>query len=520
MHPGAVFSLLLALWAASPVSSRPTPSWAGDSNSRGGSGSNSDRDRPGQWDGGVMERQISLTLQRQLLKHLDLKKCVEGRLSVSWSPLSAHDIPRREWNDAFLHCRSCKGYSPTFLLQPEGPVEFVRYRPSNDPALSAPSSSAFARAESSLAHSWTRFAHVLERERVRAHHSNQKDAAGVGAGVGVLGGGAGGGASAPLKTGAWLQKAAQQGEMCTDGLKLSPPDPFASPAINEDGTDIGMGEEYVEVYDHDAETGFATFSVHTACLSITERLFERRRRQGPGNASGGERGPKPTSPGDLYDAINRQSRDSQIPNTTYFSVDWPHGCYGAQACQGNDCEWMQKSWMCADPLGTFDPIDPRDVPDMTAFILAHLQPVTEREDEEEAAAASNKPSPSPCPPPSPLERLSIELLYHMTSYLPFADTLTLARTSTRLHRRLLTQRWWRDALVAGDVVGFLWDLNPARCRAKDREAHATSKAWDWRALAHQLAVRDCFDSGHAFHDAPWPLRNRQRIWKIVVDVGL
>ncbi|KAI9803928.1 MAG: hypothetical protein M1826_004938 [Phylliscum demangeonii] len=301
-----------------------------------------------------------------------------------------------------------------------------------------------------------------------------------------------------------------------NGLKPSPSDPFACSGFG-DGLNVMSNAdlvEDVEVYQHDAKTGFATLPVHSACLSIAERVFERRRRQGPGNASGGGGGLKPTSLEGLYDAVNRQSGDSQTLNTFVAAVNWPHGYYGAQACHGKGLVWtLETKWMCADPF---------DASNLTAFILTQLSPVAEKKEEgQEAAAALDQPSPSPPAPPSALERLPSELLDHMTSYLPFAATLALARCSTRLHHRLLTQRWWREAVIAGDAVGFLWDLDPVQCRAKDRGAHTTDKAWDWRALARQLAARDCFDHGQAAgHDVPGPLRNRQRIWKIVFDVSL
>ncbi|KAI9820568.1 MAG: hypothetical protein M1826_000871 [Phylliscum demangeonii] len=276
----------------------------------------------------------------------------------------------------------------------------------------------------------------------------------------------------------------EEDERDDDGMRL----PYSGPWV------ITPDEMEIEVYHHDAG-GYAYFPLHNACLSIAERVFERRRRNGPG--------PKPTSPEGLYDGINRQSRDSESTHVVACAVNWPHGCYGAQALQGESWDWM--------------PDDGTEVPGLTTFILAHLQPVTAEEEEEDVVAAnSNKSSP---PPPSLLEGLPTELLDRTEFFLPFADTLALSRTSTRLHRRLLTQTWWRKALIAGDAVGYLWDLDPGLCRSKDTDPDATDKPWDWRALARQFATRNCFDDTHnGFNDAPRGLRNRQRIWKILVDV--
>ncbi|KAI9825714.1 MAG: hypothetical protein M1826_006898 [Phylliscum demangeonii] len=283
---------------------------------------------------------------------------------------------------------------------------------------------------------------------------------------------------------------------------------------------VGSLADEVPVYRHDARTGFAAIPMHTACLSIAERIFERRQRPSARNApAGGASGPQPTSLERLYDSVNRQSGSREGATGFAFAVNWPHGCYGAQACQGERGTWAPgdgTDWFCADPI---------HVPGLTAFLLAHLQPITTKDDNDDdnatasaASAASHQHSPTP--PPSRLEGLPTELLEQLTSYLPFAATLALARTSTRLHARLLTQTWWREALIAGDAVAYLWDLDPAQCRAKDRDRHrhrhrhpADDQPWDWRALA-----RSCLDLG-CFHHAPPPgLRNRHRIWKIAVDV--
>ncbi|KAI9814506.1 MAG: hypothetical protein M1826_002253 [Phylliscum demangeonii] len=297
-----------------------------------------------------------------------------------------------------------------------------------------------------------------------------------------------------------------------DGFKASASDLPAGPISCEGSFGVMIGSHSVEVYHHDTESGCASFPVHTACLSIADRIFERRRRQEPADARRSASQLKPTSLDSLYDAINRQSRDRK-PEILPCAVNWPHECYGARALQGQSWCWMPgdgTEWLCADPL---------NVPGLTPFILAQLPPVTEEQNDDGAAAAVAANPLSPPPSPSALECLPTELLEHTLSYLPFADTLALSRTSTRLHHRLLTQAWWRDALIAGDAVGYLWDLDPAQCRAKDTDLDAAAKRWDWRALARHLANRDCFDGAKAgLKEVPRSLRNRQRIWKILVDV--
>ncbi|KAI9833530.1 MAG: hypothetical protein M1826_007144 [Phylliscum demangeonii] len=322
----------------------------------------------------------------------------------------------------------------------------------------------------------------------------------------------------------WLEDFHLIGRACnrTDGPKNSPSKFRNRLAFWAEGYFINLGSSKKEVYRHDAG-GFAYFPVHIACLSIAERIFEQRRRRGPGDASDTGRGTKPTCLESLYDRVNRQSHDDESPRDFHCAVNWPHGYYGAQACQGQKMVVeagrrnrgpSQESghverperWLCADPVY---------VPDLTNFILSHLQPVRAKDDDDVTAAMNNLTPRSLSPP----ECLPTDLLDHTASYLSFADTLALARISKRLHQRLLTQKWWREALIAGDAVGYLWDLDPVHCRTKDTDTDAAAKPWDWRALARQLAARDCFDDAHAgFKHTPRGLRNRQRIWKILLDV--
>lgn len=84
----------------------------------------------------------------------------------------------------------------------------------------------------------------------------------------------------------------------------------------------------IDVYYHRKPSGFADFPIHVACLSIVERVVERRRRQGYID--------KPTSLEEMYERINSVSADSQTARGDLFpySVAWSHGYYGAEDCQG------------------------------------------------------------------------------------------------------------------------------------------------------------------------------------------
>lgn len=173
-------------------------------------------------------------------------------------------------------------------------------------------------------------------------------------------------------------------------------------------------------------------------------------------------------------------------------------------------------WLCADPL---------NIPSLTNCILRHLReaPVGDTDDfaqitqPSDAVPELSSPSLSPVaakpPPQSRLEFLPLELLSAILFYLPFPSALILSHTSKTLHKRLLTQTFWRDVLIAGDAIGYLWDLDGTACRAKQNSIHS----WDWKSLVRELARRDCFEDGREFKDVPKGLRNRQRIWKVLID---
>lgn len=82
-----------------------------------------------------------------------------------------------------------------------------------------------------------------------------------------------------------------------------------------------------EVYFHRPELGdLADFPVHVACLSIAERVTERRRRQ--------EKFNKPTSLEEMYDAINSDSRHGPSEDLAPALTCWSHNYYGAGPLQG------------------------------------------------------------------------------------------------------------------------------------------------------------------------------------------
>lgn len=81
-----------------------------------------------------------------------------------------------------------------------------------------------------------------------------------------------------------------------------------------------------------------------------------------------------------------------------------------------------------------------------------------------------------------LESLPNEIIKQIVSFLPVTTTLTMKYCSKCLASKVsLDQMFWRNGLIAGDLVPWLWDLDVKECHVKDR-----SGSWDWKQLAQTL----------------------------------
>ncbi len=195
--------------------------------------------------------------------------------------------------------------------------------------------------------------------------------------------------------------------------------------------------------------------------------------------------------------------------------------------------------MWADPVT----IRPHGV---TNYILSLLQPSeeTDRGHLKRSVGSGSKKHLDPASHhgKSWLESLPVELLLEIVSYLPTTAVLRLRRCSTTLLAQIaIDQRFWRDRLVFGELIGWLFDLDWNQCRAKDR---SDSVMWDWKRLALLLgqnaftnelmdlsekAPSTSVDWGRflackqlavseGMENQPLGLRNRRRIWKILEGI--
>jgi hypothetical protein len=116
-------------------------------------------------------------------------------------------------------------------------------------------------------------------------------------------------------------------------------------------------------------------------------------------------------------------------------------------------------------------------------------------------------------PRAGLAWLPSEILSHIRSFLPLSSVFTMMRSSKTIYAKMpLDQNFWRARLIAGDAVGYLWDLSHDPLPKE----WGTVGSRDWRNLTEKLLLTGSFEE--SFDDAPIGLRNRRRIWRIVSQI--
>ncbi|KAI1267530.1 hypothetical protein F5Y18DRAFT_424637 [Xylariaceae sp. FL1019] len=140
------------------------------------------------------------------------------------------------------------------------------------------------------------------------------------------------------------------------------------------------------------------------------------------------------------------------------------------------------------------------------------------------------------------EELYRRVLEHL---MPFdADESTIrknhfTRSSISLEcSRILTPLWWRDQLLSGNLIPWIFDLNLKNVQEfrkatfyddlVDAERHLQEKShifdensWDWELLVRHLAQPDVFENRGRLHGCKVSgLWNRRRIWKLLDNARL
>ena len=150
--------------------------------------------------------------------------------------------------------------------------------------------------------------------------------------------------------------------------------------------------------------------------------------------------------------------------------------------------------------------DSREVPSVTSFLVSRLRPVCK---------AVSYTLPWAQTFVKNLNRLPVELVHlilneflHPSRHLPLECT------------RVIPPSFWRDALVVGRAVPWLWDIDMATCYQKDRQSPGSdSEEWDWELLVRTLSQKDVLDNiykpENPMYGAPRGLLKRRCIWRNV-----
>ena len=75
---------------------------------------------------------------------------------------------------------------------------------------------------------------------------------------------------------------------------------------------------------------------------------------------------------------------------------------------------------------------------------------------------------------------------------------------------------WRQALAEG-YLPWLWELDSAAIAQKEA-SKPHGQEWNWELLVRQLAQVNLHEPKIILMDLPLGLRNRRRIWRIIVDM--
>ncbi|KAK6508697.1 hypothetical protein TWF506_010775 [Arthrobotrys conoides] len=251
--------------------------------------------------------------------------------------------------------------------------------------------------------------------------------------------------------------------------------------------------------------------VHTACLAITARLLAWRR---PYTDSAYARAfGIPTNIQQLYDAIKEAKRRQ---SSVLVNIEWPHLYYGARSQWSTP--WMAElgqEWLAANPIYVPDYIE------YTATILSLLrppfrpfpQPAATRLSNGVAAPHTNGIASGLTSPPShhsTFETLPGPVYDEIRDNLDIHSIQCLRSCSSKVRNSIaLTPRFWKDRLLSGEAVPWLWDIDTAQVELADVDN-------DWGGLVRALRM----PGRYLDQRLPIGLRNRIRIFKIVEEIRL
>ncbi|ORY55514.1 uncharacterized protein BCR38DRAFT_125512 [Pseudomassariella vexata] len=157
-------------------------------------------------------------------------------------------------------------------------------------------------------------------------------------------------------------------------------------------------------------------------------------------------------------------------------------------------------------------VSPFKIPDLTAKIVAYLQKMPENYDWNDY--------PEKVEFRSRWEKLAPEL----------QDILCLAlqpfRNAPLRGTRFHLSTWWRDQLLGGFIIPWLWDLNKDELEKSHPALFdpETEQDWDWERLVRELSRNKAFTAqgllGSLEIKQKNGLMNRRRLWKLLRNTRL
>ncbi|KAH8669504.1 hypothetical protein BGZ60DRAFT_407612 [Tricladium varicosporioides] len=217
------------------------------------------------------------------------------------------------------------------------------------------------------------------------------------------------------------------------------------------------------------------FPIHCKCLTLVERVVKRKNfPSSEGSVSG------VAAIQYFYESLNtlrsivREDQDG----VTGKGIEWKHDYYGARRFWF-DSWTMEPGWefLCADPF---------EIATLTDYLLSNLEFIPAQEVRQKPLVSNKIQQVERDCSLAALDALPIELLNKMVAFLPISSILRLHRTNQKLKNKIsLNQTFWRDQLVSGRTVPFIWDLDREACLQKDNEA-PNNMYWDWKALTRNL----------------------------------
>jgi hypothetical protein len=152
--------------------------------------------------------------------------------------------------------------------------------------------------------------------------------------------------------------------------------------------------------------------------------------------------------------------------------------------------------------------NPINVSGITEYILSLLQPVLKQGVSSEQSISTY------------MAQIAPELKQAIV------DSLLPLRNLPLQCTRLLDQPYWKEMLMSGRFLPFLWDLDLDLLEAKASRLPGKLE-WDWERLVRQLSQSGFLDYAakevefsHYGRPIPYGLRNRRRIWRILEEMKI